>query len=75
MFVAALGIEILCIISAEIGENIGLSIFGFNPWGIVIAYFLGFVIAGFSTFMTILGRLDFNDDGNIKKTQGCCSIS
>ncbi len=74
VFVAALGIEILCIISAEIGENIGLSIFGFNPWGIVIAYFLGFVIAGFSTFMTILGRLDFNDDGNIKKTQGCCSF-
>jgi len=74
VFVAALGIEILCIISAEIGENIGLSIFGFNLLGIVIAYFLGFVIAGFSTFMTILGRWDFNDDGNIKKAQGCCSF-
>ena len=65
---AALGIEILCIISAEIGENIGLSIFGFNLLGIVIAYFLGFAIAGFSTFITILGRWDFNDEGNIKKS-------
>ena len=67
VFVAALGIEILCIISAEIGENIGLSIFGFNLLGIVIAYSFGFAIAGFSTFMTILGRWDFDDDGNIKK--------
>ena len=74
VFVAALGIEILCIISAEIGENIGLSIFGFNLLGIVIAYSLGFAIAGFSTFMTILGRWDFDDDGNIKKVQGCCSF-
>ena len=74
VFVAALGIEILCIISAEIGENIGLFIFGFNLLGIVIAYFLGFAIAGFSTFMTILGRWDFDDDGNIKKVQGCCSF-
>jgi hypothetical protein len=30
VFVAALGIETLCKISAEIGENIGLYIFGFN---------------------------------------------
>lgn len=74
VFVAALGIEILCIISAEIGENIGLSIFGFNLLGIFIAYFLGFAIAGFSTFMTILGRWEINDDGNIKKAQGCCSF-
>ncbi len=74
VFVAALGIEILCIISAEIGENIGLSIFGFNLLGIFIAYFLGFAIAGFSTFMTILGRWDFDDNGNIKKTHGCCSF-
>lgn len=26
-FIAALGIEILCIISAEVGENVGLSFF------------------------------------------------
>ena len=50
VFVAALGIEILCIISAEIGENIGLSIFGFNLLGIVIAYSLGFAIARLFNF-------------------------
>jgi hypothetical protein len=30
LYAAALGIEILCIMSAEIGENIGLYTFGFN---------------------------------------------
>jgi hypothetical protein len=74
VFIATLGIEILCIISAEIGENIGLSVFGFSLLGIVIAYFLGFAIAGFSTFMTILGRWDFDNNGNIKKAQSCCTF-
>jgi hypothetical protein len=62
MYAAALGIEILCIMSAEIGENIGLYTFGFNLHGIVIAYVLGYALAGFSTFMTILGRYDFNSN-------------
>ena len=57
MYAAALGIEILCIMSAEIGENIGLYTFGFNLHGIVIAYVLGYALAGFSTFMTILGDM------------------
>jgi hypothetical protein len=35
---AALGIEILCIAAAEIGENSGLYLFGFNPIGISICY-------------------------------------
>jgi hypothetical protein len=74
VFVAALGIEILCIISAEIGENVGLSLFGLNLHGIAIAYILGFALAGFSTFMTILGRYNFKDQGNLKPVQGCCSF-
>jgi hypothetical protein len=32
LYAAALGIEILCITAAEIGENTGLYLFGFNPW-------------------------------------------
>ena len=73
-FVAALGIEVLCIICAEIGENIGISVFGFNLYGIVIAYTLGFALAGFSTFMTILGRYDFKNHKEIKHIGGCCSF-
>jgi hypothetical protein len=71
MYAAALGIEILCIMSAEVGENIGLYTFGFNLHGIVIAYILGYALAGFSTFMTILGRYDFNSNNKI---DGCCSF-
>ena len=37
---AAIGIEILCIIAAEIGENIGLYTFGFNLIGIALAYII-----------------------------------
>lgn len=33
LYAAALGIEILCIAAAEIGENTGLYLFGFNPGG------------------------------------------
>jgi hypothetical protein len=76
IFIAALGIEVLCIICAEIGENIGISVFGFNLYGIVIAYTLGFALAGFSTFMTILGRFDFKDKSSMKINQinSCCSF-
>jgi hypothetical protein len=35
VFVATLGIEILCIIYAEIGQNTGIYIFGLNLLGIV----------------------------------------
>jgi len=74
VFVAALGIEILCIMSAEIGQNIGLYILGFNLLGIVSSYILGFSMAGFSTFMSILGRHDFNNKSNMKIEGGCCSF-
>jgi hypothetical protein len=74
VFVAALGIEILCIMSAEIGQNIGLYILGFNLLGIVLSYILGFSMAGFSTFMSILGRHDFNNKPGMKIEGGCCSF-
>jgi hypothetical protein len=70
-FVAALGIEILCIIAAEIGENSGLYLFGYNIHGLVIAYVMGYTLAGFTTFVAILGRYDFKDN---VKLDTCCSV-
>ena len=67
---AALGIEILCIMAAEIGESIGLYAFGFNLLGITLAYIIGYALAGFTTFMTILGRYT----GNGLKIDSCCSV-
>ncbi|WP_316507111.1 hypothetical protein [Nitrosopumilus sp.] len=69
LYAAALGIEILCISAAEIGENLGLYIFGFNIVGIPIAYALGYMLAGLVTFVTILGRYDYDE-----KIDSCCSI-
>jgi len=74
MFAAALGIEILCIMSAEIGQNGGLYVLGFNHLGIVLSYMIGFLLAGFSTFMSILGRYDFREKSNTKIDRGCCSF-
>jgi hypothetical protein len=69
-YAAALGIEILCIGAAELGENTGLYMFGFNPFGILIAYVMGYALAGFTTFVTILGRYNFSSD----QTCSCCSV-
>ena len=69
LYAAALGIEILCISAAEIGENLGLHIFGFNLVGIPIAYALGYTLAGLVTFVTILGRYDYDE-----KIDSCCSV-
>lgn len=69
LYAAALGIEILCISAAELGENLGLHIFGFNIVGILIAYVLGYALAGFVTFVTILGRFDYDE-----KIDSCCSV-
>jgi len=66
----ALGIGILCIMAAEIGENIGLYTFGFNLTGIALAYVIGYALAGFTTFMTILGRYA----GTGLKIESCCSV-
>jgi hypothetical protein len=72
IYAAALGIEILCITAAEIGENSGLYLFGFSPLGIAIAYAMGYTLAGFTTFATILGRYNF---GSSNQTMcGCCSV-
>ncbi|MGI0073184.1 MAG: hypothetical protein ACREA3_05185 [Nitrosotalea sp.] len=69
MYASALGIEILCILSAEIGQNSSFLLFGFKtPFGITMSYLLGYGLAGFTTFATILGRY------NLKRVvDGCCS--
>lgn len=72
LYAAALGIEILCIAAAEIGENTGLYLFGFNPSGIVTAYAMGYVLAGFTTFITILGR--YNLSSSKQDMCSCCSV-
>ncbi len=78
LYAAALGIEILCIAAAEIGENTGLYLFGFNAGGIAIAYVMGYALAGFTTFITILGRYGNKhtcDEGNDKQgIDSCCSV-
>ena len=71
LYAAALGIEILCITAAEIGENTGLYILGFNHIGLPIAYAMGYGLASFTTFATILGRYKY---GSGDKIDSCCSI-
>lgn len=74
MYAAALGLKILCIAAAEIGENTALYLFGFNWTGIPIAYLMGYGLAGFVTFIMILGR--YNYDRNWRKViiYSCCSV-
>jgi hypothetical protein len=71
LYAAVLGIEILCISAAEIGENTGLYFFGFNLIGIPIAYAMGYALAGFTTFVAILGRYNYASTNN--KIDSCCS--
>jgi hypothetical protein len=73
LYAAALGIEILCIAAAEIGENTGLYILGFNHIGVPIAYAIGYGFATFTTFVTILGRYRYGSGGN-DSIDGCCSV-
>ena len=73
LYAAALGIEILCIAAAEIGENSGLYLFGFNPSGIAIAYAMGYALAGLTTFITILGRYNLRLSSN-QDMCSCCSV-
>ena len=72
MYAAALGIEILCITAAEIGENTGLHVLGFNHIGVPIAYAMGYGLATFTTFVTILGRYRYGLGDNF--IDSCCSI-
>jgi len=71
MYAAALGIEILCIAAAEIGENTGLYILGFNHIGVPFAYAMGYLLATFTTFVTILGRYRYASGDRI---DSCCSV-
>jgi len=71
MYAAALGIEILCIAAAEIGENTGLYVLGFNHIGIPIAYVMGYSLATFTTFAIIIGRYSYGADNRI---DSCCSV-
>ena len=68
----------MCIATAEIGENTGLYLFGFNAGGIAIAYVMGYALAGFTTFVAILGRYGNQqgcDAGNGKQgIDSCCSV-
>jgi hypothetical protein len=72
IYAAAIGIEILCIAAAEVGENTALYLFGFNPSGIAIAYSLGYALAGFTTFATILGRYNYGSPN--QNMCSCCSV-
>ena len=74
LYAAALGIEILCIAAAEIGENTGLYLFGFKPTGITISYVLGYALAGFTTFVTIVGRFSYNSTKQEGVVCSCCSV-
>jgi hypothetical protein len=33
---------------------------GFNPFGVGVAYLIGYALAGFTTFVTILGRYNYS---------------
>jgi hypothetical protein len=70
MYASALAIEILCILSAEIGQNSSFFLFGYkDAFGITMSYILGYGLAGFTTFATILGRYNLEH-----VMDGCCSV-
>ena len=69
MYPAALGIEILCIMSAQIGQSLSFLLFGYHDlFGIVASYALGYGVASFTTFCTIIGRYNMKNE-----LDGCCS--
>jgi len=72
LYAAALGIEILCIAAAQIGENTSFTLFGYRTHlGIAIGYLLGYSLSSFATFATILGRYSY---GSNEIVCGCCSV-
>ena len=66
------------IAATEIGENAGLYMFGFITGGIIIAYVMGYPLAGSKTFITILGRHGKPDSSQKSDGAGemdsCCSV-
>ena len=73
LFPSAFGIEVLCVASAEIGGILGLWYWGFNAFGITMAYVLAYALAGFTTFASILGRSAHSSDENAILC-GCASM-
>lgn len=72
MFAAALGIEVLCLRSAELGQSAGMYMLGTSPAGLGAAMAAGYALAGVSTFLTILGRAS-GRDGDYRHSS-CCSV-
>src|SRR5439155_5984559 len=73
IYAVALGIEILCIAAAEIGENTSFFLFGYRTHiGIIMGYLLGYSLSSFTTFATILGRYNYSSNNEI--VCGCCSV-
>ena len=72
LYATALGIEVLCILAAEIGENSSFAIFGYKTIsGVVMGYVIGYILSTFTTFATILGRYNYDSD---QKMCSCCSV-
>jgi hypothetical protein len=70
LYATALAIEILCISAAEIGQNSCFILFGYRTSaGIAVGYTLGYALAAFTTFATILGRSTYSD-----QMCNCCSV-
>jgi hypothetical protein len=67
-----LGIEILCISSAEVGGNLGIVMFGFTTVGIVSSYLLVYGLSGFVTFAALFGRYKRMSTHN--RDCSCCSV-
>jgi hypothetical protein len=71
MYSSALGIEILCVLTAELGSIIGFLTFGFNPFGIIMSFILAYALAGTVTMIGIIGR---NRPSDLGVMSTCCSV-
>jgi hypothetical protein len=70
LYATALAIEVLCICAAEIGQNSSFVVFGYKTiLGITLGYVLGYGLATFTTFATILGRSTYSE-----RMCSCCSV-
>jgi hypothetical protein len=70
LYATALAIEVLCICTAEIGENSSFILFGYRTTiGITLGYILGYGLSAFTTFATILGSSSYSE-----KMCSCCSV-
>jgi hypothetical protein len=72
LYATALGIEILCIAAAEIGENSSFALFGYRTvTGVALGYMLGYSLSAFTTFAAIFGRYNY---GSSSEMCSCCSV-